>query len=141
MPAKSKAVSNTGRSAAKSTKSAKSNPRRGSQNAKSGSSSGGRSVNSKRTASHNVIRKWVEARGGKPAIVDSTRSKGKSKGLLRIDFPGYRGKNELEELSWDEFFQTFDENDLVFLYQEKTAAGRPSRFSKFVSKSTAAARK
>ncbi|MCC6492355.1 MAG: hypothetical protein IT424_04980 [Pirellulales bacterium] len=83
------------------------------------------------------MRKWVEARGGKPSIVGATKGRGKSAGLLRIDFPGYRGEGSLQELSWDQFFETFDANDLVFLYQEKTATGRPSRFSKFVSKSSA----
>jgi len=90
---------------------------------------------SKRTTNHNVIRRWIESRDGRPAVVKQTQSKGKSAGLLRVDFPGYRGKEGLKDISWDEFFRTFDENDLAFLYQDKTATGRPSRFNKFVSKS------
>ncbi len=51
-------------------------------------------------------------------------------GLLRIDF----GKKEdtLDEIGWDEFFKTFEERDLAFLYQEETEAGGKSRFFKFV---------
>jgi hypothetical protein len=38
----------------------------------------------KRTQDHEVIRKWVEARDGRPTVVESTWD-GES-GLLRIDF-------------------------------------------------------
>jgi anaerobic selenocysteine-containing dehydrogenase len=41
--------------------------------------------------------------------------------VLRFDFPGYRGKDKLEPISWDEFFKKFDEKKLVFLYQDRTA--------------------
>src|ERR1044071_8071759 len=87
---------------------------------------------SKTTTDHEEIRNWVEERGGHPAIVKGTE-KGDS-ALLRIDYPGYSGEDRLEEISWDEFFEIFDENDLAFLYQEKTQDGGESRFSKFVSR-------
>lgn len=88
---------------------------------------------SKRTTNHDEIRRWIEERGGKPAIVKSTEE-GDGEGLLRVDFPGYRGKNRLEEISWEGFFKTFDTRELEFLYQEKTAGGNTSRFSKFVAR-------
>ena len=56
---------------------------------------------------------------------------------MRIDFPereGAEDDDELEEITWDEFFEKFDEKRLAFVYQEQTAAGRQSRFSKFVSR-------
>ena len=43
----------------------------------------------------------------------------------------------LEKISWDEFFEKFDDSDLAFLFQEKTAAGKTSRFHKFVDRSNA----
>ena len=85
------------------------------------------------TTDHKKIQKWVEKRGGKPVTVKGTESKDET-GILRIDFPGYTGKDTLEEISWDDFFAKFDESNLEFLYQEKTADGKESRFSKFVSK-------
>jgi len=92
-----------------------------------------RSSKSKATIDHDEIRKWAEARGGHPATVKATETDGEP-GLLRIDFPGYRGVHTLEEITWDEFFEKFDEKNLAFLYQEKTAAGKPSRFCKLVSR-------
>jgi hypothetical protein len=80
------------------------------------------------TTNHTEIRTWAEAREGRPAKVD-TGGKG---GILRIDFG--EPEDNLEEISWDEFFQIFDENKLAFLYQDKTADGGQSRFNKFVNR-------
>jgi len=91
---------------------------------------------SKTTTDHAEIRKWAEARGGKPATVKRTESN-KEAGVLRIDFPGYSGSDSLEEISWDEFFKKFDEKHLAFLYQDKTSSGEQSRFFKLVSQETA----
>jgi hypothetical protein len=82
------------------------------------------------------MRKWAEARGGKPATVKGTQSHNEA-GILRIDFPGYSGAGSLEEISWDEFFKKFDEKQLAFLYQDETSSGEQSRFFKLVSRETA----
>jgi hypothetical protein len=86
---------------------------------------------SKTTTNHDEIRRWVEERGGRPAAVRETGGNGDA-GILRIDF-GDQDKG-LEEISWEEFFATFDENNLAFLHQDKTDDGSESRFNKFVSR-------
>jgi len=91
------------------------------------------STESKTTTDHDEIKKWVESRGGKPATVKGTGD-GEEAGVLRIDFPGYSGEDSLEPISWDEFFEKFEENKLKFLYQDKTADGKESRFSKLISR-------
>ena len=81
------------------------------------------------TTDHDQIRKWIESRNGHPSVVRATHSDEQgSAGLLRVDF----GKPEpsLEEIEWDEFFDTFDSQGLAFLYQDKTADGDKSRFHK-----------
>jgi len=85
------------------------------------------------TTDHETIKSWIEVRGGKPTKVKETGS-GRGGGILRVDFPGYSGTQTLEEISWDEFFSTFDEKNLAFLYQEKTKGGDESRFFKFVAR-------
>lgn len=81
------------------------------------------------TQDHNIIRKWAEARGGKPSAVAQTQSPGDS-GILRLDFePKDKG---LDVLTWGEFFEKFDEAELSFLYQDKTDDGKVSRFHKFI---------
>jgi cytoskeletal protein RodZ len=85
------------------------------------------------TRDHDTIRSWVEKRGGVPSMVEGTSSKGGDAGILRIDFPGYSGEGSLKQISWEAFFAKFDESKLEFLYQEKTADGKESRFNKFVS--------
>lgn len=85
------------------------------------------------TTEHETIRKWAEERNGKPASVVGTGDKDDA-GLLRIDFPGRRGKGSLKEISWEEFFEKFEEKNLAFLFQDKTAGGKTSRFSKIISR-------
>lgn len=86
----------------------------------------------KTTTNHEEIRKWVERRGGHPAVVAATENDGRSGGLLRIDYdePGGNDDTRLERIGWDEFFATFDKNDIAFLYDPDS----DSRFSKFVQK-------
>ncbi|WP_434025662.1 hypothetical protein [[Pseudomonas] boreopolis] len=86
---------------------------------------------SKQTTNHDEIRRWAEKRGGRPASVRGTADRGEHAGLLRIMF---RDDEDLEEIEWDEFFEKFDEEGLVFLYQEKTADGGESRFFKLVER-------
>jgi len=85
------------------------------------------------TTDHEEIQRWAEARGAHPAVVKNTRRKnGGSIGVLRLDFPGYTGEGSLEPISWDQFFDTFEEQQLALVYQDKTAANKPSNFNKLV---------
>jgi hypothetical protein len=92
---------------------------------------------SKTTRDHEEIRRWTEERGGKPAHVKNTGSS-EDIGILRIDFPGYGGEGSLEPISWEDFFNKFDERGLALVYQEETAGGQKSNFNKLVSAETAA---
>jgi hypothetical protein len=83
------------------------------------------------TTDHDKIRQWAERRGGHPATVKATE-KGHQPGILRLDFDP--PDDSLEQISWDEFFEKFEDADLAFLFQDKTAAGKESRFHKFVSR-------
>ena len=94
------------------------------------------SSTAKSTTDHEKIKKWVEERGGRPAMVKGTAKDG-SFGVLRIDFPGYSGGETLEPITWQEFFWAFDESNLAFLYQEETKDGDESRFSKLVNRDSA----
>jgi hypothetical protein len=92
---------------------------------------------SKTTTDHDEIRRWVEQRGGTPAAVNGTGS-GNDPGILRIAYEGVGAEvgegEDLEPLSWDEWFRAFDENELAFVYQDETKDGEESRFSKLVSR-------
>jgi hypothetical protein len=84
------------------------------------------------TTSHDKIKRWVEERGGTPATVKATGSNG-DPGVLRIDFEPK--DDALEPVPWDQFFQKFDHEKLAFLYQDRTADGKVSRFHKFINRS------
>src|SRR5438874_2601596 len=61
------------------------------------------------TTDHDLIRRWVEERGGSAACVKGTGGRG-DQGVLRIDFPGYTGGDSLQHIDWDEWFEKFDDN-------------------------------
>ena len=93
---------------------------------------------SKTTRDPEEIQKWAEERGGKPAHVKTTES-GEDIGILRIEFPGFGDREaSLEPITWEEFFEKFNDRDLVLIYQEETAEGEKSNFNKLVSAETAA---
>jgi hypothetical protein len=83
------------------------------------------------TTDRDEIRRWVEARGGKPATVRDT-AEGDEPGVLRIRFRD--DDDALEVIDWDSFFQKFEEEKLAFLYQDRTEDGATSRFFKFVQR-------
>jgi hypothetical protein len=84
------------------------------------------------TTDHKKIRRWAESKGGKPAAVDRTH-KGEDVGIIRIMFPDApQSEHEnLVEISWEEFFEQFEESKLALLYEED------SMFSKIVGRDTA----
>ena len=77
------------------------------------------------TTDHATIRKWAEARDGRPARVKGTGD-AKDAGLLRLDFG--RPEESLEAISWEEFFEKFEESELALLYEDEPE----NRFSKLV---------
>jgi len=87
------------------------------------------SGSTKSTIDHDEIRRWVEKNGAHPAIVKGTN-------ILRVDFPGFSGEDSLDEISWEDFFDKFEESKLAFIYQDETKSGRASRFDKFVHRDT-----
>ena len=86
---------------------------------------------SKTTTEHDEIRRWVEEHDGQPATVEGT---GDPVGVLRIDFPGGAGEDQLRHVDWDTWFEKFDKENLAFLYQERKASGEDSTFFKLVSR-------
>ncbi|WP_449437064.1 hypothetical protein [Pedobacter steynii] len=88
---------------------------------------------SNQTHNHQTIMEWAESRGGLPARVIGTASNG-DEGILRIHFPEFSRSEELEEISWEDFFDDFEMDKLDFLYQEKKANGEQSTFYKLVER-------
>ena len=82
-----------------------------------------------KTTDHDFIRRWAEERGGRPTVVKGTAGDD-GEGILRLDFA--EPDDKLEPISWEEFFETFEDRGLAFLHQDETASGKTSRFFKFV---------
>ncbi|WBB51918.1 hypothetical protein O3597_28300 [Verrucosispora sp. WMMA2044] len=79
------------------------------------------------TTNHDVIRRWARERGAKPATISGTEREGRA-GVLTFNIPGYRESSRIREITWDEWFHTFDLRRLNLIYQEQMRDGRPSNF-------------
>lgn len=88
---------------------------------------------SRTTKDPDEIRKWAEARGAVPAEVTRAESGGEPS-ILHFKFPSAprRKDAELREISWEDFFTKFRQNNIELVYQDKTAAGRRSNFNKLI---------
>lgn len=84
---------------------------------------------SNKTTDHDKIKEWVSSHDGVPTVIEDTES-GDGQGVLRIHFPNASSDDNFKEISWDEFFKQFEDNDLAFLYQDSD----DSTFHKFVSR-------
>ena len=79
------------------------------------------------TREREVIQNWAEERGGRPATVPETEHDGRP-GVLRFMFEEGDSGGRLQEISWDDWFASFEERELVFIYQEHKADGSGSTF-------------
>lgn len=76
------------------------------------------------TTDHEEIRDWVERRGGRPATARA--SGGDGAGVLSIVFSGVAGAARpggVDVISWDEWFERFDEAGLAFSYEKQRDDG------------------
>jgi hypothetical protein len=83
------------------------------------------------TRNHRVIKEWAEQRGGKPVKVRGLDVQD-DPNVLRIAFSERIGREFLEPISWDDFFDAFDRKGLTFLFQEQTTYGEQSTFFRVV---------
>ncbi|WP_348651007.1 hypothetical protein [Micromonospora sp. WMMA1947] len=79
------------------------------------------------TRNHEVIQRWARARGAKPATIAGTEREGRA-GVLTFNIPGYRESSRIREITWDDWFRTFDLRRLNLIYQEQMRDGRQSNF-------------
>ena len=95
------------------------------------------SKSQKTLTSHSEIKNWTEDRGGMPMAVKSTLNQdGTDSSVVRIAFREElkKDKGELTEISWDRFFEIFDENNLALVV---SANDNKDQFNKIVKRSNA----
>ena len=86
-------------------------------------------ADTKKTTDHATIKAWTEDRNGKPAVVGQTSHNGDSE-VIRIHFENKTENTGLNKISWEEWFDQFEKNNLALLHS--TEAG--NTFNKLVSR-------
>lgn len=74
----------------------------------------------KATTDHDEIRAWIEKHGGVPVVVRGTTN-GDQFGVLSIHFGSE--DPDLEQISWEDFFDRFDGENLIFRYNNFVIPG------------------
>ena len=69
------------------------------------------------TTDHGLIKNWAEARHGCPAVIRKITDAGIDL-VLSFVFPDIDPEGIARKLSWDEFFERFDQQHLVFVYDD-----------------------
>ena len=87
-------------------------------------------ANSATTTDHTAIKEWTEQHKGVPSVIEATAN-GNDSRMLRIHFPEEsEDNNAFREISWDTFFDTFEQRELAFLH----STDGDSTFHKFVAR-------
>lgn len=81
------------------------------------------------TSDHEVIRLWADSRQAEPATGEETPSGPATVNVnddgagIRFNFPG---ASPFRPISWEEWFDNFDRNRLLFVYEEQMEDGSAS---------------
>lgn len=90
---------------------------------------------SKLTVNHDIIRKWIEQRGGKPYMLAG--EEGFFARKLKIVFPEKEPGESYSPISWKNFFTYFEKYNLALLFKTKSRSGEESQFYKFIHRAHA----
>ena len=86
------------------------------------------------TTDHEVIKNWITKWGGTPAIGGSTEDPS-GKGILRINFGQFY---DGESIGWEEFFDIFEADRLLFRYNNEVVKGNEELSFNFVDRQKSA---
>ena len=86
----------------------------------------------KTTTNHDEIRRWAHDRGGRPSRIHNTFGSTLDSCVLQIDFLHDKYDDDVQEITWEEFFDLFDREHMVLVYQTETEGGNLSRFGRIV---------
>jgi hypothetical protein len=79
------------------------------------------------TRSPEVIRDWAQRREAEPVTTGRADEDGRPR-TLRMAFREGKDNSRLRPVAWEDWFRTFQERELVFLYQETRRDGSDSNF-------------
>lgn len=90
--------------------------------------------NTRQMDNHDDIRAWAEARGGRPALPLSHPDSGGDEDMAMLAFAFDEPGEHVREISWTEWFTTFDANRLSLWAQDHGTDGGVSRYYKIVQR-------
>jgi len=83
------------------------------------------------TTDHFIIQDWAEYRYGHPARIKNFEDVFYHGGLV-VHFEDDEPDLDIEDISWEEFFHIFDDNNMVFMFSRNKPSGNLSYFYRLV---------
>lgn len=84
------------------------------------------------TTNHKEVKLWVEERKGMPSILKETSPEASNQ-ILRIYFGNNPANGaDMKSITWNKFFEEFENNNLAFVYRHENFGGQNSTFHRFV---------
>lgn len=83
------------------------------------------------TTDHVTIRQWVEQRKGTPAVLQRADGYGSS---LRIILPNHKEPPSVRPIDWQQFFEEFEREQLVFVHEPDNGRSGPKHAPKLVKR-------
>ena len=81
------------------------------------------------TIEHDKIKSWITKHKGKPEVIDDPSANGDMVGI-RIEFQNeidpYLSKDEIQQTTWEQFFEIFGTQQLAFEYDSEVSSTDPS---------------
>lgn len=88
-------------------------------------------LETKTTTDYDEIKAWARRRDAKPAAIMEEND---IVGSLQFIMPDVKTMERVGEISWDEWFEKFEREELAFLYLDASATGDPSNYHQFVKR-------
>lgn len=85
-----------------------------------------------RTIDHRRIRHWAEDRKGRPVAVKFAGTDPAA--TLRFEFGDHHPDPDVDELTWADFFERFDDLRLAFVHAREGPTGGQGEYHKFVAR-------
>lgn len=86
------------------------------------------------TTDHEMIRQWVRERGGAPSM--ARRVGQPAEGALVVNFPDDGSDGPVVDISWADFFQRFEDQNLAFVYRESLPEAEDAYYYQLVDRDT-----
>ncbi len=85
------------------------------------------------TTDREEIRQWAKAHNGRPAVIRRP-TRGGGVGIVDIDLAGVGNDEDVQPISWEDFFDYIEAHHLAFAYEKESRPGEQHWYHELVKR-------